>query len=347
MDLSGVTRPVVVPVPVDRAGRRGPTPDAARGKRWRASSRGLYVPADVDSSGVDQRVVEAAAVLPADWGGVTGWAGLAWMGARWFDGAPWGGGRTRPVTLAIGGNRAIRPQRAMATSEERLAPRDLVHADGVRLTTAVRSVCFEMRYALTLWDAVTDLCLACFNDLVSIAEVAAFAHAIPGWTGIGQCRDALPLASENLWSPREVGMLRAWTVDAGLPRPLCNEPVFDLGGRLLGVPDLIDPVAGVMGEYDGGVHFVDGRRRPRDLDREDSFRSHGMEYVAMIADDVRDTSRLVARLHASYARASRLPASERRWTLERPPWWIDVGSVAARRSLTTRQRDRLLGHRAA
>jgi hypothetical protein len=346
MDLSGVTRPVTVPVRPDPTGRTGPKPHVAR-RSWRPTSHGLYVPAAVDGDDVDQRVVEAAAALPEDWGGVTGWAALAWLGGRWFDGTPWGGGRTAPVTLAVGGNRAIRPQAGFATSEERLAPGDLLVVDGVRITTAVRSVCFEMRYAETLWDAVTDLCLACFNDLVSIEEAAAFAASIPGWTGIPQCRDAIALADENLWSPREVGMLKAWTVDAGLSRPLCNQPVFDLDGQLLGVPDLLDPVTGVMGEYEGGVHFVDGRRRPRDLDREDKLRSAGLECATMLADDSRETSRFVTRLHAAYARSSRLPASQRRWTIEQPARWTDTTTVAARRALSASQRDWLLRHRAA
>ena len=307
------------------------------------------MPSEVDGSDLDQRVVEAAVVLQEDWGGVTGWASLGWRGGRWFDGTPWGGGPVRPVMLAVGGNRVVRPQPkfGIETSEERLAPADLVAVDGVRLTTSVRSVCFEMRYAGTLWDAVTTLCMACFNDLVSIEEVAEYAGLHPGWTGIPQCRDAIPLADENLWSPREVVMLRAWTSMEGVSRPLCNVPVFDPNGRLIGVPDLMDPISGVVAEYDGGVHFVDGRRRPRDLDREEDFRRHGMHPVVMLADDAQDPSRFVARLLGSQARAAAQPRSSRRWTLERPGGWVDTTTVAARRALDLRQREWLLGHRAA
>src|SRR5690606_15578456 len=112
---------VVVPVRVDRQGRGGPTPDEVRGRRWRRTSRGFYVPAGTDSSDPEQRIVEAAIALQDDWGGVTGWAGLGWDGAAWFDGFPWGGGPPRPVTLAIGGNRTIRPQPGFELSEERLS----------------------------------------------------------------------------------------------------------------------------------------------------------------------------------------------------------------------------------
>ena len=345
MDLSGVTRDVVVPVRVDPTGQQGPTPKAARGPRWRRSSRGLFVPADVDPTATDQRIVEAAAALPEDWGGVTGWAALAWMGARWFDGTPWGGGPRRLPTLAVGGNRAIRAQRSFATSEERLAPGDLVVVDGLRVTSAVRSVCFEMRYAPNPLDAAVTLSMACYDDLVSIDEAAAYAATLNGWTGIPQARDGLVLAVENAWSPPEVLMGTVWT-RTGLGRPLHNRPVFDLDGRHLGTPDLVDPVAGVVGQYDGRLHLA-GARRLRDLGGEEAYRSHGLEVVTMLAGDRRDPRPFVARLTGAYQRAADLPAHRRRWTIEQPDWWHDTSTVAARRALPPHLRGRLLRYRAA
>ena len=348
MELSGVTRPVVAPVRVDPSGASGPTRKVARGRRWRWTSKGLVVPAEVDGALLDQRVVEAAAVLPDDWGGVTGWAGLGWMGGRWFDGMPWGGGPGRPVVLAIGGNRAIRPQPSYAilTTEERLAPHDLITVDGVRLTTATRSVAFEMRYARSLREAVTTLDMACFNDLVSIDEVAAYAENLNGWTGIPQCREALALADENVWSPQESEMGLEWELDGGFPRPLHNQPLFDLDGRPLGTPDLLDPVNGVIGEYDGGLHLA-GAQRARDLVREEGFRSHGLEYVVKVAADRRDPAAYLRRLRRSYERAAHIPSSRRRWTVEPPSGWRDTTTVAARRALDDYWRERLLAHRTA
>jgi hypothetical protein len=346
MDLSGVTRNVVVPVRVDPSGLGGPTKDEARGPYWRRSSRGLYVPSSADPTNVEQRIVEAAAALPAHWGGVTGWASLAWTGSIWFDGTPWGGGPARPVTLAIGGNRAMRPQAVFQTSEERLAPHDLIAVDGVRLTTAVRSVWFEMRYAKDDRDAAITLSMACFNDAVSLDEVAAYSPFLNGWTGVPNGRASIPLATENAWSPREVGMGHVWQLDAGLPRPLYNVPVFDLDGTFVGTPDLIDPEAGVIAEYDGGLHLA-GARRSKDVDRLAGFRAHGLEEAIMMAGDVRDPAAFIRRLHAAYDRAADVPASRRRWTLEQPAWWVDTTTVAARRALSADLRARLLAHRAA
>ena len=62
----------------------GPTRGAAAGPRWRTSSHGLLVPADVPHT-VEQRILEAAERLPAG-AMVTGWAALRLAGAAWFDG---------------------------------------------------------------------------------------------------------------------------------------------------------------------------------------------------------------------------------------------------------------------
>ena len=106
------------------------------------------MPAWVEESD-DQRIVEAAAVLPP-YGGVTGWAGLAWMRGRWFADT------LRDVMLATAGT-FVRRQPGFSICEEKLDPADLIVVDGLRVTSAVRSVCFEMRYARSLQQAVAIL----------------------------------------------------------------------------------------------------------------------------------------------------------------------------------------------
>ena len=90
--------------------RRDPPRRGVRGQAWRRSSQGLFVPATVDATDPDQRVCEAAACLPA-YGGVTGWAGLRWGGATWFDGRD-AAGRERPVVLAVMHGEIRTPARA-------------------------------------------------------------------------------------------------------------------------------------------------------------------------------------------------------------------------------------------
>lgn len=334
---------VVAPVRSDPLGRTGPTPKAARGPRWRRVATGWYVPATVDPTVPAQRVAEAAVRMPA-YGAVTGWAALHWMGGRWFGGTD-GTGSLSPVTLAVGWG-CIRPAPGVVVSNERLLPDDIVVVDGLRVTTAVRSVLFEMRYAADLARAVARLDMAAYSDLVSIPEAQTYAEKLRSCTGIPLAREALPWCDENAWSPTEVSLRTVWTHHAGLPRPLTNRPVFDLRGRHLLTPDLIDPEAGVVGEYDGAVH-LSRLGKTRDVDRDATYRDLGLELVVMTADDLADTDPFVRRLRAAYARAAVRESSTRRWTTDPPAWWTPTLTVEQRRALTGADRLRLLRHRDA
>lgn len=334
----GLPAGLVWPCRVDPTGRLGPTRGQARGPAWRRSSYGLYVPADTASS-IEQRIVEAAARLPA-YGGLTGWAALRWMGGVWFDGLDDHGRTERPVVIATADS-SIRSRRGVLVSEERLDPRELTGHRGLTVTSAAHSVFFEMRYARGHGEAVRVTDMAAYSDLVSRDEAVAYAAARPGWTGIGRMREALGDMDENAWSPAEVRMRQVWRHDAGLPRPLCNRPVFDLRGNHLGTPDLLDPVVGVVGEYDGALH-LEGAQRARDVHREGLFRAAGLEYVTMLAADLADPGAFVTRLLAAYRRAATRPVADRAWTCELPPWWIPTFTVAQRRALDDHQRERLL-----
>lgn len=335
---------VVAPVRVDPAGQNGPTAKQARGPRWRRSSDGLYVPAYVDADSPAQRIVEAHAAIPG-FGGVTGWAGLSWMGSAWHDGLDRDGTSLLPVPLAIGpGN--LRPSSRWVPSKERLNPADLVTADGIVVTTAVRSTCFAIRHEVDLRRAVVHADMAAFADLLSADELAAYVAAdVTGRTGVGRCRQVVGLMEENSWSPQEVLMPLVWRLDAGKTELLCNPPVFDTRGSHIGTPDLLDPVAGVVGEYDGGLH-LQGDRRARDLEREELFRSHGLEYIAMVAAYWRDVGGYLRRLWGTYRRAERVPDCDRSWTLTTPAWWVGTETVPQRRALARHERARLLAHRA-
>jgi hypothetical protein len=209
--------------------------------------------------------------------------------------------------------------------------------DGLRVVHAVRATCFEMRYARTLRGAVRALDMAAYNDHVSIAEVADWVALHPSYTGIEQARLAIPLGDENAWSPAEVDFRLDWTELVGT-RPLTNRPLFDLEGHHLGTPDLIDPVTGVLGEYDGPLH-LEGARRTADLKREGIFRGHGLHPVTMVAGDRRDQTAFQDRLRVAYAAATREPVADRRWTHTPPSWWVPTWTVAQRRALTQRDRE--------
>ncbi len=335
---------LVAPVRTDPYGRTGPTEGQARGPRWRRTSRGLYVPATVDRTEVEQRIVEAAAVLP-EVAGVTGWASLRWLGGIWFDGLDRDGHTPLPVDLATC-DQDIRSQAGFVVHQERLDPLDLIVSNGIGSTVAVRSLCFLMRYARDIGEAVAFADMAAYSDLVSRAEATAYFLEHPGWIGIPQARDALLLSEENSWSRWETWMRLVWRLDAGFPTPRCNCPVFDLAGNHLATPDLLDLESGTFGEYDGAVHLA-GSRRALDVARESRLRNYGLESFTILADDIPRPERAVQKMLDARRRAKWEAESTRQWTIQPPSWWSPTDTVEQRRGLTRAQRARLLRGRRA
>lgn len=341
MRVQQITREgVTAPVTIDPSGKAGPTPGAARGPHWRRVGKGLYVPAAVDASTLDQRIVEAAAGLPAG-AAVTGWAALAWTHAKWFDGTS--AGRTPlPVPITLPDRRVLKPRPGVLLTEDWLLPGDVIEVDGLPITIPERSVTFETRRARDLVDAVRVIDLAAAADQVSIGSVRSYLERLPGRPGICRSRAAVELADENVWSPMETPLRLAW-LDTHPAPLLCNAPVFDAAGNHLFTPDVLDPVAGVGGEYDGLVHVADGVRK-RDLTKESRYRDHGIELVTMLNSDLPDLAGFAARLETAYRRSRGASAS---WTVDQPHWWVDTSTVARRRALTQAERDRWLRWQAA
>lgn len=333
---SGLVLPVRVGTP------DGPTRKQARGKQWRQTSWGFHVPSSVPRDDVQQRIVEASVLVPPC-GAITGWAALAWRGARWYDGTD-ARGEKRPITIVVS-THDIRTQSGIEVSGEGFDPCMIEWVDGVAVSDPRYAVSFLMRYAPSDRHAVVELEKAAYDDFVSVEEMSDFFDNQNGWTGVPRGRAATPRASENTWSPPEGWMVEIWT-DAGFRAPLANQPLFDLRGRHLGTPDAIDPESGVMGEFNGAVH-LERSQNHLDLRREGSFRAVGLEPVNMVGPDIADPRYFHQRLRTAYRIARARPASDRQWTLEQPSWWIDTSTVAARRALTPDQRRRLLRYRSA
>lgn len=344
----GPDRPGLVrPVRRDLLGVTGPTPAQTRGGAWRRTTRGFYVPATVDGARPEQRILEASMVVPTGYG-VTGWAALGWWtGNRWFAGGATSGALL-PVPV-VTSTMHVRAQPGVEVSQEGVHLADLVTHDGVPLTRACCALSFEVRRRTDrLADAVAWIDMACYTDVLSLAEIGSYAAGQRGWTGIPLIRTAVTLADENSWSPQETRIRLRWVLEAELPRPLCNTPVFDLAGRHLGTPDLLDPVAGVVAEYDGSDHLA-GPKRLHDVRREDAFRDHGLEYVTTLAGDAHGPHGFVERLLRAYsrARAARARGETPRWSATPPSWWVPTHTVARRRQLDAAQRARLLRYRVA
>lgn len=106
-----------------------------------------------------------------------------------------------------------------------------------------------------------------------------------------------------------------WMVDAGLPRPLVNAPVYLANGEFLGVPDLLDEASGLVGEYDGAGH------RALQQHIEDNVREEGLESGGLVVvragslDLTRYRDRTAGRLLNGYRRANSRHPGTINWTL--------------------------------
>lgn len=334
-ELTTTRAGVVLPRRTDPSGAVGPTPGQARGPRWRRVAPGYYVPAATDSTGRDQRIVEAMTGVPTD-AALTGWASLGWRGARWFEGLAADGRSRLDVPVALHTLRGMRRRSGVALSEDWLLPADVERIDGLRVTIPERAVAYEACRGQTLLAAVGVIDMAAAADLVDLATLHSYGALLGPRPGIRLFRRALAHADENAWSPQEVRMRLTWTEH----RPCLlrtNRPIFDLQGRHLLTPDLLDEEAGVVGEYDGKIHLGDRPRR-RDLDREALCRELGLEQVTMMSSRRPDAESFLDRLDAAYQRSESRAGAWRGWTTRQPAWWVDTSTVARRRELTGAER---------
>lgn len=272
-------------------------------------------------------------------GAVTGWASCRLARAAFFDGLERDGVTRQPVPLLVPPESKLRSLPGTAVSREPIDPAELINLYGVPTVTVVRGLFDEMRRVDDPREAVVAMDMAAAAELVSLAEMRTYLAARSRWRRASRVRWVLWLASELSLSPGETRMRLIWVLDAGLSFPLVNQYVWDDQGRLLGMADIFDPVAGVFGEYDGATHRAAGRHTS-DVRREDKVRRAGLEYFTVTGLDLHDREAVAERMLSTRKRAL---SSDRRsgWTLEPPPGWWTTDTAADR--LARRDRFRSAG----
>ena len=166
---------LIRPVRVDPDGVSGPSRGTAAGPRWRTSSHGLVVPADVPLT-VEQRILEAAVRLPAG-GLVTGWAALRLAGAAWFDGLARDGRTPLPVPVLLPHARRSRGPGVLDERTRRLRP-DPLERHGIPCAPSEVALLHELRRAGTprLAGVAVDMALAArVVDLDLLRDLASWA----------------------------------------------------------------------------------------------------------------------------------------------------------------------------
>jgi hypothetical protein len=240
-------------------------------QRWYTTVyRGVYVPKGTEVSLRDRAT---AAWLASDRRGViAGVVASALHHASWVD-------ATHPIELV---GVKCRPQRGLIPRQERHADDEVTRAFGLPVTTRLRTA-FDLGRHQSRPQALARLDALMWTRRFSIDAVGELAGRYPRARGTRQLRELLPLVDGGADSPRE-SRIRLWLIDAGMPIPQTQIPVFD-GGRAVAYLDMGWEDVKVGVEYDGDHHRKDRRQYVKDIHRLRMLEELGWIIVRVIAEE--------------------------------------------------------------
>jgi hypothetical protein len=223
--------------------------------------------------------VTAALRAKAGWlwakrqGVVAGFAAAALHGSKWV-------GDTTTVEL-FHENRHRLP--GLRTRGDRIGEDEIVIVDGVPVSSPTRTALdLGCWYPTTSGVAAIDA-LARATD-IKAADVELLAQRYPGRRGIARARLAISLFDSGAQSPKET-WLRLVLVQAGLPRPQTQIPVFDEFGSAIAYLDMGWEAVKVAVEYDGDHHRSDRSQYNWDIRRLERLQHRGWTLIRVVAGD--------------------------------------------------------------
>ncbi len=296
---------------------------------WRKTSHGFYVPSSPDdlAGSPSQRILDATPLVPPS-GAMTGWAAAFIDGVDHLDGVNTHTMRPLPVPIALGRDVGRRRNDVATYDRERLPGQEVCVRSGIRVATRNRTAFDGARRAQDLTEAVVFVDACAHAGRVDLKHWCRYADDHPGWTGIAQVRQAAALADAAARSSWESRLRVFYILEAGLPRPRVNVPVFDVDGKLIGIADLLDEGAGLVTEFDGQDHRRRSQHREDNV-REEAFESAGLTVVRADSWDLqRFRDELRRRLRDGHRRGPLRDRSRDRWTTEEPEWWIEQAGAA-------------------
>ncbi|BBY93645.1 hypothetical protein MGALJ_33140 [Mycobacterium gallinarum] len=172
---------------------------------------------------------------------ITGVAASALHGADWVD-------ADLDIELLYNNTR---PPAGMVARNERIAD-DEFTSSAIPIATPARTA-FDLGRFLERGQAVARLDALMRARPFSAEDVLLMAKRYRGARGVKLLKDALPLVDGGAASPRET-WLRLLYIDAGLPRPATQIPIFDQNGKVLRTVDMGWEEFMVVAEYDGEQH---------------------------------------------------------------------------------------------
>jgi len=221
-------------------------------------------------------------------GVIAGFSAAALHGSRWID-------ASRAVDI-IHDNR--HPLAGLQIWSGRLASDEIDMVAGTAVTTPARTA-----LDLACWYPTTTA-VAALDDLVRTTElkmpdVELLTARYRGRRGIERARTSLNLVDAGAQSPKET-WLRLVLVQAGLPRPQTQIPVYDDFGDAIAYLDMGWEDVKVAVEYDGEQHRSDRRQYTWDVRRSEMIERRGWILVRVVAGD--RPVEIVRRVRAARAR---------------------------------------------
>lgn len=221
-------------------------------------------------------------------GVVAGFAASALRGSRWVDDAK--------VVELLHDNRRSPP--GIQVHGDRIEEDEIELVAGMRVTSPVRTALdFGCWYpTMTAVAAIDALARA---TEIKAADVELLARKYAGRRGIARARRAADLSDPGAQSPKE-SWLRVVLIQAGLPRPQTQIPVFDEVGNVFAYLDMGWEDVKVAVEYDGDQHRSDRKQYTWDVRRLERLRRCGWFVVRVVAGD--GPVDIVDRVRAAFAR---------------------------------------------
>ena len=178
---------------------------------------------------------------------------------------------------------------------QELGADEVVHVGGIPVTSPASTASDLARWAPDLEEAVVDVDALLEAGVVQESELPLLAEGLrctprhpPGAVGVS------PSPGCGARSPGETRLRLTYVLGLGAPTPLLNPRVHDRLGRFLGIPDLLDPEAGLVLEYDGESWqdagrpdgHLDPEQHREDNEREEWFERNGLLVLRATRSDL-------------------------------------------------------------
>ena len=246
-----------------------------RGRAWCRTSRGFFRPSIDAKPSTTQRILDVVPLVPPA-GALAGWAAAYIHGVDLLDGLDPHSMEALPAEICLGSDTGRNGTSQVRYSRDPLSARDRQIRHGLSVTTALRTAFDGGRWACDLVEAVVFLDQITHVLPIDLPALGARSRGPTRWRGIARLRQALTLVDPASASPWESRLRMFYLLDAGLPRPLVNVPIFTPEGRFIAIPDLLDPEAGLVTEFDGQDH------RRRRQHRNDNLREEKLEAANLL-----------------------------------------------------------------